>query len=161
MARVMTEGVRLDLRRQGEPRQCAYCHDEIVVTEFVACATCGAACHASCRAELRRCPTLGCGTTTLERVVPRALLGTRRLVGVLCIAWSVVVAVMLYLDPPHGRSAAFLRWSMPVFAAVFAGLGLFMLVDGARGRRARRRGTPHGSVRGDGLATAKPYQDKP
>jgi hypothetical protein len=51
------------LARRSPPR-CAYCHEALVAA--VSCKRCRAALHEDCRAELGRCPTLGCGGTVFE-----------------------------------------------------------------------------------------------
>ena len=46
------------------PPRCAYCHEALAAA--VSCRLCRAALHEDCRAELGRCPTLGCGGTVFE-----------------------------------------------------------------------------------------------
>jgi hypothetical protein len=46
------------------PPRCAYCHEAL--TAGLICTRCRAALHADCRAELGRCPSLGCGCDVFE-----------------------------------------------------------------------------------------------
>ncbi len=48
----------------GGPRRCAYCHDD-VDEAATRCPGCATALHPECLAELRTCPTAGCGERRL------------------------------------------------------------------------------------------------
>jgi hypothetical protein len=51
--------------QRGEGAQrCAFCHEALGAREAVVCAGCGSAMHVDCGADLARCPTLGCVSTT-------------------------------------------------------------------------------------------------
>lgn len=49
------------LARESNHTRCAWCHGS-ALEEAAACAGCGVLVHAECRAQLVRCPTLGCPT---------------------------------------------------------------------------------------------------
>src|SRR5579872_2385122 len=51
--------MRLEPRLHSITR-CALCHDVLVAAGAWQCVACGTVLHAECRAEVRRCPTLGC-----------------------------------------------------------------------------------------------------
>lgn len=55
--------MKLSLRKIQHPRgpRCGYCHENSeMFSQLVPCVACGATIHRVCRAELGRCPTLGC-----------------------------------------------------------------------------------------------------
>jgi hypothetical protein len=56
-------------RRSDSALRCASCHDHIAGARH-ACARCGSVQHVDCRADLGRCPTLGCGVADIVRPTP-------------------------------------------------------------------------------------------
>ncbi|RMG10163.1 MAG: hypothetical protein D6731_17970 [Planctomycetota bacterium] len=74
--------------------RCAYCHDARARLE-AACA-CGTLLHPDCRAELTRCPTLGCGRSLPPRPVSAA--GAVRAAGASLATALVEAAVALLVS---------------------------------------------------------------
>lgn len=56
------------VRRSTQQSRCVYCHD-LVGGKDAPCARCGAFLHVDCRAQLTRCPTIGCAEPLLRTAV--------------------------------------------------------------------------------------------
>lgn len=90
--------VRLSFRERPDCEvRCALCHDVLTQKEL-ACARCHILFHDECYASVRRCPTLGCGSTRASSTAPRPS-RLRHLRGMLLTS-TVAIAITGWLAIP-------------------------------------------------------------